>query len=367
MKNLAAFFILSLTTLGLFTQEAKAYPNYIRLGYHSCIGCHYNPFGGGMLTPYGKGISSTQSLKSSELSEDEQDRLSSQKYFQAFQGRLMDYKTETKNRFFPMQAEYFGRYDIAPEWKINFSVAVAPKPENEDPATAPKTYQRVYARNAEINYRYSPAYTYYLGISPLPIGLGLVDHTDYVRANNRLQITDIPINFRAFGIFENYTYNYFVYAPHYLEATDNKEKGLGGQAWYLFNKNLSIGTQALAGKSNALDRKLVGALLKAGIHEYSFLGELDYTHRRISLDESQFGQWTFYTQFTYHPKDWWNVAYAIQGLKKDRDFTSSELRHSFMLQAKVLQSLTLSYEARIRHAGDNNDVSQLFQGFIQWW
>lgn len=367
MKSIFAFILFLVVGVGFISQDAHAYPNYIRLGYHSCIGCHYNPAGGGMLTPYGKGISSTQSLKSTELSDSEEEKLSTQKYNQAFQGRILDYKTETKNRIFPMQAEYFGRYDFNPHWKTNFSVAVAPKPENEDPKDAPKTYQRVYARVAEVSYFQNANHSYYAGISILPLGLGLVDHTDYVRANNRLQITDIPLNFRSFGIFEKYTYNYFFYLPHYLESTGNKEHGLGGQYWYLVNKNFSLGTQGLAGKTDSIKRELVGVLIKGGLKEYDYLGELNYTHRTLSSDSSQFGQWTYYNQFTYHPNDWLNFAYAFQGLKKDRDFETSETRHSLMFQAKLLRSFTLMYETRLRHISSNNEVSHLLQGFFQWW
>ena len=359
-------FLLIYVTLFIY-QNAFAYPNYILQGYSSCIGCHYNPAGGGMLTPYGKGISSTQSLHSTELTEAEEEKLSTQKYFQAFQGRLLDYKTVNKNRFFPMQAEYFGRYDINPSWKVNLSVAVSPKPENEDPNEPSKTYQRTYARVAEVNYNYDPKHLFLAGISPLPLGLGLVDHTDFVRANNRLQITDIPFNVKAFTIADNYTYNYFLYLPHYLESHDNKEKGFGGQYWYLINKNLSLGIQGLVGSSPSIKRKIAGVLLKGGYQKFSYLGEADYTHRTLSTDNIQFGQWAYYNEFNYHLTDWFKIAYAFQGLKKDRDYESSETRHSFMLQAKLLRSFTFMYEARLRRSNSTNEVSHLIQGFYQWW
>ena len=367
MKFLFLFLTFIFINIFFTSEDAHAYPNYIRLGYHSCIGCHYNPAGGGMLTPYGKGISSTQSLRSTELTDAEEEKLSSQKYFQAFQGRLLDYKTINKNRFFPMQAEYFGRYDINPKWKVDFSVAVAPKPEDENPSEPSKTYQRTYARFAEINYNFDIGHYFLAGISPLPLGLGLVDHTDYVRANNRLQITDIPFNIRAFTINEKYTYNYFLYLPHYLESYDNKEKGIGGQYWYLINKNLSIGSQGLAGSSNSIKRKLAGVLLKGGLQKFSYLAELDYTHRTLSTDNIQFGQWAFYNEFTYNSTDWFNISYVFQGLKKDRDYASSETRHSFMFQAKLLRSFTLMYETRLRHYNSTNEVSHLIQAFFQWW
>jgi hypothetical protein len=188
-----------------------------------------------------------------------------------------------------------------------------------------------------------------------------------VRANNRLQITDIPFNFRSFVFNEKYTYNYFVYAPHYLEKVGNRESGLGGQYWYLPSKNISLGFQALIGSTTAINRKLGGLLLKGGIKEFSYLGELNYTHRFLKEDNNQFGQITHYNQFTFHPKDWFNIGYAFSGISKDRDFFSSEIRHSLLVQAKILRSTTLMYETRLRRYSGQNEVSHLIQGFFQWW
>jgi hypothetical protein len=367
MKSYFALIIFAWMGISFSSQDAYAYPTYIRLGYGSCIGCHYNPAGGGMLTPYGKGISSTQSLHSTELSEEEEEKLSHAKYLQAFQARILDYKTPQKNRIFPMEAEYLGLINLNKQWKADVSVDIAPRSENVDSKNATKDYQRVYTRVVEINYYQNTNHSYYLGISPLPLGLGLVDHTDFVRANNRLQITDIPINFRAFNFYEKYTFNYFLYLPHYLEGNGNKEKGFGGQYWYLLTKNINFGTQALLGKSDSINRKLAGVLIKAGLKEYSYLGEANYGHRTLNLDSSQFGELTYYNQFTYHPNDWFDIAYAFQGLKKDRDFESLETRHSLMLQSKLLRSFTLMYETRLRHFNSSKEVSHLLQGFFQWW
>lgn len=364
MKNIIALLLLG---TGLNYQEAHAYPQYVRLGYHSCVGCHYNPSGAGLLTPYGKGISSTQSLYSSELSYEQEEQLSKEKYHQAFQGRLLDYKTSQKNRFFPMQAEYLARLDFDSHWKSNFTLALAPRAENEIADETPKTYQRLYARVAEIHYHQDSNYSYLFGMAPLPLGLGLVDHTHYVRANNRLQITDIPISFRTFGIYENFTFNYFFYLPHYLEGTANKEHGLGGQYWYLINRNTSLGLQALGARSKAIERELAGVLFKTGWQEYSYLGEFNYTHRLINQGQAQFGQWSYYNQFAYHPMDWLELSYTYQGLKKDRDFKMFETRQALMIQAKLLRSFTLTLETRLRNFNSRNEISHLLQGFIQWW
>src|SRR5690606_35141131 len=41
----------------LLSQSANALPEYSRHGYFNCSSCHASPSGGGVLTPYGRGIS----------------------------------------------------------------------------------------------------------------------------------------------------------------------------------------------------------------------------------------------------------------------------------------------------------------------
>ena len=45
--------------MALFSFKLRAYPNFISFGYSSCITCHYNPYGNGPLTDYGRAVSAT--------------------------------------------------------------------------------------------------------------------------------------------------------------------------------------------------------------------------------------------------------------------------------------------------------------------
>lgn len=42
-----------------FQREVLSYPQFVGLGYTSCITCHYNPFGNGPLNDYGRALSAT--------------------------------------------------------------------------------------------------------------------------------------------------------------------------------------------------------------------------------------------------------------------------------------------------------------------
>ena len=55
MRNWFLTFLF-LTTI-LFTTQVFAYPEMIRHHYVNCLACHESPSGGGLLTPYGRGLS----------------------------------------------------------------------------------------------------------------------------------------------------------------------------------------------------------------------------------------------------------------------------------------------------------------------
>lgn len=48
------------------TDLASAYPEFTRVGYSHCFACHYSPSGGGLLRPYGRGLSNEISTMSWE-------------------------------------------------------------------------------------------------------------------------------------------------------------------------------------------------------------------------------------------------------------------------------------------------------------
>src|SRR5271170_7738780 len=50
-----SIFLLSIVTASPF---AHGFPEMARIGYQNCIACHVSPTGGGVLTPYGRGMTS---------------------------------------------------------------------------------------------------------------------------------------------------------------------------------------------------------------------------------------------------------------------------------------------------------------------
>jgi hypothetical protein len=364
LKN--KIFVISVWGL-LWSPFIMAYPNFVRLGYTSCVGCHFSPDGGGLLTAYGKGIASTQSLFAYEPSDEEQEALAQKKYIQALQARMMTYKTTSKTRTFPMQADYLARYNVNDNLALETVIAVAPNPSSVPASEAPPTYQRMYARTLGAVYKFNPRHQVAFGVSMLPMGVGIIDHSAWVRDSNRLSVTDIPISLRYNYIDEKINANTFVFYPHPKESTSNREKGVGARGWYAPIKNFAFGAQSLLGESNAIERFQLGLLFKGGIGQYSYLGELNRTWREIKSDKTKFRQWTVFNQFSYLPKDWMMLSYTFEVLDRDNDFTTHQTRHGFILQPRVWKYFTALYEYRLRLYNSQNESEHMLQLCLNWW
>lgn len=353
--------------LGLFCATVSAHPTYVRVGYTSCTGCHVSSQGGGLLTGYGKGIASTQALIASEPDEDE----GTQRYVQALQVRVLNYKTETESRTFPMQFDYLAQLKVTENFWLEGILAVAPKPKDEAPEDEKSPYQRIYARQFGASWSLRSQGTsedrLSAGIGPLPMGVGLVDHTAYVRGENRQFVTDNPISLRYYAGRQKHYGHLFAYLPNPQEEDGNEEKGGGAQWWYRPIAHVALGAQALYGESAAILRRQGGLLFKAGTSRMAYLAELDRTWRELAKDHSEFRQWAWYQQLSFYPWEYVHLYVSLQGLERDRNFLARERREALGMELRLWSRVTVAYEARTRFSGELKEGSQLVQLFFNGW
>ena len=347
--------------LVLLSRETSAHPTFVRLGYSSCTGCHVSSQGGGLLTPYGQGIATTQAFIATESEEDE----SESRYVQAFQGRLMRYTTEDETRTFPMQFDYLAQFKIIPKVWMNGILAVAPKPKDESPEDAKSPYQRLYGREVSATWSIRAEGLkedrLTLGIGALPMGVGLVDHTAYVRQENRQYVTDLPMTLKYYFARESFFGHAFAYLPNPQEEAGNKETGQGAQGWWRPLRHLALGAQALQGETDTIKRRQGGVLLKAGHGRFAYLGELNRTWRELQSDKSEFRQWTWFQQASIYPREYLHLYASFQGLERDRVFQTRERREAVGFEWRLWSHISLLFEHRTRIAGDLRERSQLLQ------
>lgn len=343
------------------SSETSAHPTYVRLGYTSCTGCHVSSQGGGLLTPYGEGIATSQALISAEPEEDETES----RYVQAFQGRLMRYTTEEETRTFPMQLDYLAQFKFTEKIWVNGILAVAPKPKDESPEDEKSPYQRLYGREVSATWALRAEGLkedrLTLGIGALPMGVGLVDHTAYVRQENRQYVTDLPITLKYYFARDSFFGHAFAYLPNPQEEAGNEESGHGLQTWWRPIRPLAIGAQGLTGETDSIKRRQAGLLLKTGHERFAFLGELNRTWRELQSDKSEFRQWTWFQQASFYPWEHLHLYASLQGLERDRSFQTRERREALGFEWRLWAHITLLFEHRVRVAGELKEKSQLLQ------
>jgi len=206
-----------------------------------------------------------------------------------------------------------------------------------------------------------------VGIGMLPIGLGIVDHTAYVRSDNRLQVTDNPIAAVHYFASTNFQGHSFIYLPNPHEEVENREKGLGMQLWWKAHPHISLGVQGLTGESESIKRRLGGLLLKAGKGRLAFMSEINRTWREIMEDKSEFRQWSWINELSVFPWETVRLYGSLQGLERDRAFIAREQRQALGIDVRVWGRVTLAFEARTRLSGELTERSQLLQAYLNWW
>jgi hypothetical protein len=367
----------------IYSCSSWSHPSYVRLGYISCTGCHLSSQGGGLLTFYGKGVANSQSMyPSKSLSErlekealEQGEKLEKKQWsaLQALQFRYMRHKTKNDVRSFPMQLDYHLAFQKNQDLWFEGALAVAPPPRDEPQASTNKTYERVFFRKLGMTKTFDHSLwtetRLFLGIHQLPFGLGLVDHTHYNRSENRLNVTDIPIQAQLYLGQEKWTGHTFLYLPHPREAQGNQEHGLGTQ-WWRHHPWLSVGIQSLWGRSDDIERYVNGVLWKTGSKKWAWMNELNWTHRELNPSASQpqpFDQRTWFSQFSFYAHEHLLFFYHRQGLERTKEYDSQEQRESFGFERRVWAYFTVSAEYRKRMTANFTEYSHYVQLYFNGW
>lgn len=192
MKILLSLFMV------FFMAEAWAYPNFIGHSYTSCLNCHYNPFGGGPLTDYGRAVSAT-TISSRALypkSWDEEkiaytsgflfrkpkrNWLRTQVNYRGFQLVRNPGSTEAETKqWINMQADArmilkFGEND---KFVAVGNFGYAPTPQSQLPDDKQSEWR---SREYYLGYRFTPRFGVYAGLMDKVYGLRVVEHIAYSR------------------------------------------------------------------------------------------------------------------------------------------------------------------------------------------
>ncbi|MFN2570902.1 MAG: hypothetical protein ABR537_04715 [Gemmatimonadales bacterium] len=305
--------MLSFLILLAATQPAAAYPNMIRLGYAVCATCHVSPQGGGVLTPYGKGIDYAQTLRAGEPPDAERssDALTRFLYDVRLQMAVDHQQGST--------AEY--------SFNTNFRSAVAVNAQNRlvyafgvrSPALS--LNRRMGAASlgmSRLYWMYQPrqGMALVVGRDELPTGLGLPGASSFYRSVNNPNVSSTPTQAKMFWWNNRWQLAGYGYGPDGNEAQPQFEaRGAGAMAGLnVWKDRAVIGLTTRVSKADAFDRRNAGVFARVGFNEHlGVLAEHDVTERELATG-SRLTHLAGHAEVFFVPANWLQTSLAVEHL-----------------------------------------------------
>ncbi len=325
----------------------------IRYKYANCTACHYSHTGGGLLTPYGKVIANEFSTFSSSK------KPRPKTWEHGLQTRLSHFRTRGRNpRNFPMQLDYLTAFKGK---KASFEGVLAKTPKAQGAAEQPDFEDQFYVRKALATYSPNRKLHFQLGRDALDVGLGLVDHTLFVRNNNKRSVTDFFTIGRVVYYGRGYKLAPYVFFPSYQESYDETEKGLGIKAEKYFPSYRTVLTfSQLLGDTSGLTRQESALSFKTGFKNFIFLGQASFTHRKLSPSGTKFDQNAYLLGAHLFPLDAVELRADVEKLFVSAPFTRRSVRSNLGLNWKPWRYLSLQYNAQ-RSIDRSDQLSSIYQ------
>ena len=279
MKKILSAFALSV----LFQTSAFAYPELIRHGYVNCTSCHLSPTGGGVLTPYGRELSSeVLSTWGSEQEKKVADFISQPDWlFLGGDYRSVYYTVNnpkyTEGRQVFMQADVEAAFKFAEKFYADGTLGYSENPKGQgfgDFAISRQHYL-MYRPTDEFSIRAGRFYPMY--------GVNTSNHSILIRS--LLDIHSPEGQSESYNLEAAYvgeTYNFYVTGilgrPDVLSA--QREKGMSAVASRTVNEHAKVGLSYLYGINEASHRNLLGPFAMLGFTEKLYLlSEFDFQNR----------------------------------------------------------------------------------------
>lgn len=258
----------------LFGEKVFAYPNYISFGYQSCMSCHYNPYGNGPLTDYGRAVGASALAGRSFFGKKMTDEVladrsgflfskPNQNWFRpSLSYRGLYYKPNVD------QANSRGEYitmDAGGALVLKFlndrlifsgNLSYAPIPKS---MTGGQKIDQYRTREHYLGFRLNKEWGIYAGLMDKVFGLRVPDHI----AVNRMA-TSLGQNDQTHGVLLHYLQEKFEWGLHgfignLVQENTLRQKGLSTQFDYSLAESARIGFSILKSESQFTDY-LMGAV-----------------------------------------------------------------------------------------------------------
>ncbi len=252
----------------LLSPRLEAYPNFIGYGYTSCLTCHYNPFGNGPLTDYGRAVAATSIVSdtfySKENTLDKRGKKSGFMYTEAFNDWIrpsMDYRglnlkknigeDSSESEFIHMDANAsvvlrLGPSDNRDKFIVSATFGYAPEPRSGTPENT-DSYR---SREHYIGYRINTSWGIYAGLMDKIYGIRIPDHVAFSRVT-----TSNTMNDQSHGLLVHYTtpdwdIGFQAFVGNMAEEAEVRQKGFAATAEYTWTPQFRPGASLQMSESD---------------------------------------------------------------------------------------------------------------------
>lgn len=325
-----------------------ASPTMIRLGYGDCAACHVSPQGGGLLTPYGKGIDAAQSLRipASAQPADVQRRSVYDVRF-VMTAHLVDSAAQTA----PAASSTF-RALLRSSLKLSEGMRMSYTAGLESATlsrTAPVSRAvRGVVSKALFEYRPRHGIEIAVGRDELPNGLGLPDPQAFMRNETNPGSTAYPTQVKAFWWNDRLQVTPYVFGPGGGEGRQYRQFGTGAVAGVnVWKKRAVVGVTGHLSHASAFERRSVGGFARLGFGRWGILSEHDFASRSMRQPTAPVARYRAgHTQVFFAPYEWLVTSLAAE----DSVVEGRGVKHVYRVapgaQVRVSDNLTVLFSTR---------------------
>jgi hypothetical protein len=293
-----------------------AYPQFIGHGYTSCKNCHYNPWGGGALTDYGRATSATlissRAFYPKAMSEEQIAQISgflfrqprqklvrTQINYRGFQ--LVNNPGSSKNeqkRWINMQAD--ARLILNFGENNNIFVAgnlgYAPRPSGAPPD---EDQSEVRSREHYLGLNFTPKFSLYAGLMDKVYGLRVVEHIAYSRT-----YTETTQNDQVHGVAAHYLDTNWELGVHGFVGNLQQDQKVQTKGFSLMTERTifdehRVGLSLMNSKNEFVNRLSYAAHTKLNFHNGSaILAEVGQTNTKVvSAQDAETGRYALFQTY----------------------------------------------------------------------
>lgn len=278
--------LIALTISLLFSVRGYSYPQYIGHGYTSCITCHYNPYGNGPLTDYGRALAATMVTDRAWVSDsitDEQLGERSGFFFKKPENTWLrpniDYRglwykrdidsetSEAEIIHMDANVTLVGKF-LEDKLVTVFNFGFAPEPRGRTGLEDEPTYR---TREHYLGYRFTPKFGIYVGLMDKVFGIRIPDHIAFSRSTNGLAMNDQSHGLLVHTGGDKWELGINAFVGNLAQDKEFRQVGFSAKAEYDASSKARLGVSVLSSKSDFLETYVNAFHAKLGVGKGSAL------------------------------------------------------------------------------------------------